>query len=227
MCSFLTPSLLLLYSGSQHVGGSLIAQSPSFLRPHGLYPARSSIHGISQARILEWVAISFSRAFFYPRNRTQVSCIAGRLFTDWATCTAWPVFLDLSPLPWRTHHLHVSSNPHHLTPKLKCSQSAHQNPRSLRCLFLLCISCLKCNLTKTKFSMFSAKKLTSNLIVSHHFCHCHIFLLLKLANLILSSWISPLFISYSNLTQSFFFMVQIRIFFSFLFFWLSYQLFFY
>ena len=45
----------------------------------------SSVHGISQARILEWVAISFSRASSQPRNRTRVSHTAGRLFTMWAT----------------------------------------------------------------------------------------------------------------------------------------------
>ena len=45
----------------------------------------SPVHGILQARILEWVAIPFSRKASQPRNRTQVSCIAGRLFTDWAT----------------------------------------------------------------------------------------------------------------------------------------------
>ena len=44
----------------------------------------SSIHGILQARILEWVAISFSRGSSRPRDGTQVSCIAGRLFTLWA-----------------------------------------------------------------------------------------------------------------------------------------------
>ena len=44
----------------------------------------SSVHGILQAWILEWVAISFSRGFSQPRNRTQVSCIAGRFFIDWA-----------------------------------------------------------------------------------------------------------------------------------------------
>jgi len=38
----------------------------------------SFVHGILQARILEWVAISFSRGSFQPRNQTQVSCIAGR-----------------------------------------------------------------------------------------------------------------------------------------------------
>ena len=44
----------------------------------------SSVHGLLQARILEWVAISFSRGSFQPRNRTWVSCIAGRFFTNWA-----------------------------------------------------------------------------------------------------------------------------------------------
>ena len=41
----------------------------------------SSIHGIFQARILEWIAISFSRGSAQPRDQTQVSHIAGRLFT--------------------------------------------------------------------------------------------------------------------------------------------------
>ena len=45
----------------------------------------SSICGISQARILDWVAISFSRVSSWPKDWTQVSCIAGRLFTIWAT----------------------------------------------------------------------------------------------------------------------------------------------
>ena len=41
----------------------------------------SSVHGISQARILQWVAIPFSKGSSQPRDRTQVSCIAGRRFT--------------------------------------------------------------------------------------------------------------------------------------------------
>ena len=44
----------------------------------------SSIHRISQARILEWVAISSSRGSFWPRDPTCASCIAGRFFTCWA-----------------------------------------------------------------------------------------------------------------------------------------------
>ena len=40
---------------------------------------------ILQARILEWVAVPFSRGSSQPRDRTQVSHITGRFFTSWAT----------------------------------------------------------------------------------------------------------------------------------------------
>ena len=57
----------------------------------------SSVHGILQARILEWVAISFSSGSSRPRGWTQVSHIAGRFFTIWATRGAlWQVIV----LPW-------------------------------------------------------------------------------------------------------------------------------
>ena len=45
----------------------------------------SVVHGIFQARILEWAAISFSRGSSQPRDRTWISCIADRRFTVWAT----------------------------------------------------------------------------------------------------------------------------------------------
>ena len=45
----------------------------------------SSVYGILQARIPEWVAMPFSRRSSLPRDWTQVSCIEGRLFTIWAT----------------------------------------------------------------------------------------------------------------------------------------------
>ena len=48
-------------------------------------PTGSSIHGILQARILEWVAIPFSRGSSQSRDRSQVSCIAGQIFTIRAT----------------------------------------------------------------------------------------------------------------------------------------------
>ena len=45
----------------------------------------SSVHGIFQARLLEWIAISFSKGSSRPKDRTRVSCITGRCFTIWAT----------------------------------------------------------------------------------------------------------------------------------------------
>ena len=44
-----------------------------------------TVHGILQARVLEWVAVPSSRGSSQPRDRTQVSCIAGGFFTSWAT----------------------------------------------------------------------------------------------------------------------------------------------
>ena len=48
-------------------------------------PPGSSAHGILQARILQWVAISFSRGSSQPRDWTWFSCIASRFFMVWAT----------------------------------------------------------------------------------------------------------------------------------------------
>ena len=48
-------------------------------------PMDYSVHGILQARILEWVAFPFSRWSSKPRDRNQVSRITGRFFTSWAT----------------------------------------------------------------------------------------------------------------------------------------------
>ena len=44
-----------------------------------------TVHGILQARVLEWVTFLISRGSSQPRDRTQVSCIAGRFFTSWTT----------------------------------------------------------------------------------------------------------------------------------------------
>ena len=48
-------------------------------------PMDYTVNGILQARILEWVAVPFSRGSSQPRDQTQVSRIAGRFFTSWAT----------------------------------------------------------------------------------------------------------------------------------------------
>ena len=59
----------------------------------------SSVHGILQARILEWVAIPFSRGSFRPIDGTQVSCIACRFFTVW----------DTGKLCWKDTIIHWTS----------------------------------------------------------------------------------------------------------------------
>ena len=58
-------------------------------------------HGILQAKILEWVALPFSRGSSQPRDWTQVSCIAGWFFTIWATRESKNIGVDsLSLLQW-------------------------------------------------------------------------------------------------------------------------------
>ena len=64
----------------------LVTQShPALCEPMDYSPPGFSVHGIFQARILEWVAISFSRRSSWPRDLTWISFIAGRFFTVWAT----------------------------------------------------------------------------------------------------------------------------------------------
>ena len=64
----------------------LVVQSCLTLQdPIDCSPWGSSVHGILQARILEWVTISSSKGSSQPKDGTQASCIAGRLFTVWAT----------------------------------------------------------------------------------------------------------------------------------------------
>ena len=63
---------------------------PDSLRPHGCSPPGSSVHGVVQSRILEWVAIPFSRGSSQLRDWTWVSCIADRLFIIWGTREALP-----------------------------------------------------------------------------------------------------------------------------------------
>ena len=51
-------------------------------------------------RILQWVACSFSRGSSWPRNRTRVSCISGRFFTNWTVKEARGMWI------WFSHHFH-------------------------------------------------------------------------------------------------------------------------
>ena len=75
----------------------LIAHSyPTLCHPVDSSPPGSSVHRILQARILEWVAIPFSRGPSWPRDGTQVSCIAGGFFTGWATREAYFHYVQFS-----------------------------------------------------------------------------------------------------------------------------------
>ena len=64
----------------------LVTQScPTLCDPMDSILPGSSVHGILQARMLEWVAIPSSTGSFWPKDWIWVSCIAGRFFTVWAT----------------------------------------------------------------------------------------------------------------------------------------------
>ena len=87
---------------------SKVAQScPTLCNPMDCSLPVSSIHGIFQARVLEWVAISFSRGSSQPRDWAQVSCIAGRRFIIWATREAQIMSMLLLLLLLPTHFSHV------------------------------------------------------------------------------------------------------------------------
>ena len=83
----------------------LVAQSCLTLcNPMSCTLPGSSVHGIFQARILEWVVMPFSRGSSPPRGQTWVSCIAGRLFTVWATREACVLALVLYLNIFNVHH---------------------------------------------------------------------------------------------------------------------------
>ena len=78
--------LKVYFIWSKYESESEVAQScPTLCDSMDCSPPGSSVHGILQARILEWVAIFFSRGSSWPRDWTQISHIAGRGFNLWAT----------------------------------------------------------------------------------------------------------------------------------------------
>ena len=86
---FLRDKLGLTYTHSVQFGSVLVIQSClTACDPVDYSPPGSSAHGILQAKILEWVAISISRRSSQPRNQTWVSHVAGRYFSIWATWEA-------------------------------------------------------------------------------------------------------------------------------------------
>ena len=81
---------LLLTFDDSHKKVSVAQSFPTLFDPMDYSPPGSSVHGILQARMLEWVAIPISSSSSQPRDRTLVSCIAGRFFTIWAISEALP-----------------------------------------------------------------------------------------------------------------------------------------
>ena len=79
------------------------------LWPHGI------VHGILQARILELGAYPFSSRSCRPRNRTGVSCTAGRFFTSWASKEAWTLLLGNRNSPLHPHRARQVSRNHSKT----------------------------------------------------------------------------------------------------------------
>ena len=94
---------------SESVSCSVVTDS---FDPRDCSPPVSSVHGILQARVLEWLAISFSRGSPRRRDRTRLSHTAGGFFAFWATREAL-----ISNLNLHLHlRLHSCLHPHHLFP---------------------------------------------------------------------------------------------------------------
>ena len=84
--SFLTLACILFCLFVSHSVWLSCSVSQVWLcHPMDCDPPGSSVHGILQTRIQEWVSLSFSRGSFWPRGWTHISHIAGRFFTIWAT----------------------------------------------------------------------------------------------------------------------------------------------
>ena len=73
---------------------------PTLCDPVGWSPPGSSVHGILQARTLEWVAVPFSSGSSRPRNQTRISWIADRFFTSWATKEVLCAHEESQSLKW-------------------------------------------------------------------------------------------------------------------------------
>ena len=91
----------------------------SSCNPMDYNPPGSSVHGILQARILEWFVVPSPRGSAQPRDQTQVSLIVGRFFTIWTTREALLFFFSVNHSWARIHVSHQEYDSH------SC-QSPHQ-----------------------------------------------------------------------------------------------------
>ena len=114
--------------GGEYTLLCLVAQlCPTLHDPMGCSPPGSSVHGILQVRILEWVAMTSSRGSSQPRDWTPVSRVAGGFFTIWATREAlwyyicWiKIYISLFIL-----HPSIDSQLDLQNPRLLCQVSLH------------------------------------------------------------------------------------------------------
>ena len=99
-----------------------------------------SIHGILQARILEWIAISFSRGSSWPRAQTRVSCIGGRRFNLWATRVSPEI--PAKNMDWVVEENSRQGLEDQFTPCLIVSAWPSKHLFTKRLLFYLHVNCL-------------------------------------------------------------------------------------
>ena len=81
--------VLKIFKTSHYIMCVFTKSYPALCDPLDCSPPGFSVHGISQARILEQVAISSSRGPFWPRDRTCSSCIGRWILYQWATWEAY------------------------------------------------------------------------------------------------------------------------------------------
>ena len=91
-------SYLVVKSNTDCMSANLLQWCPTLWDPMDYSLPGSSVHGILQWRLLEWVAISFLRGSSEPRDQTRVSCIAGRFFTVWGTKEALVTYQKITYL---------------------------------------------------------------------------------------------------------------------------------
>ena len=105
-------------------------------------PPGSSVHEILQARILEWVAIPFSRGSSQPRDQTWVSCIVGRFITIWATREAFKSFLE-NVLNSHSESVSVHASEHQWKEYINYGYSSQGTYRHLYILLVYFISLVR------------------------------------------------------------------------------------
>ena len=94
--------------GKYALGNTAAMNTMTLGDPMDCGPPGSSVHGIFQARVLEWVAISFSRGSSWSRDQTWVSRTVGRCFTMWATREVLPMQLEQWKVNLRTMYWKMS-----------------------------------------------------------------------------------------------------------------------